>query len=271
MKALTRDLPEVNLALSLHAPNQRMREEIVPSARGTPIELLIEALDEHMMAILKQRRRDAGNPQGDQDVTSSSEVKTTDEDEFNEEERVSASKKKRAMIEYVMLTGDTSTIEAAHQLGQLCKGRHLVVNLIPYNKTNVKDKLSCPSEEHMQEFRNIVSSYGSFCTIRRTMGADIAGACGQLVVEEEKKQNAVLDIEDYGSIGKTTDGIVGKKEKRSSTVTRKSNQSERLDSEDTVKSEEDEPLIWKLKLASGIAVAGLVVSSTLLLVQKRKR
>lgn len=273
MKALTRDLPEVNLALSLHAPNQRMREEIVPSARGTPIESLIEALDEHMMAILKQRRRDAGNPQGsDQDVTSSSVKSAVEDDEFNEEERVSASKKKRAMIEYVMLTGDTSTIEAAHQLGQLCKGRHLVVNLIPYNKTNVKDKLSCPSEEHMQEFRNIVSSYGSFCTIRRTMGADIAGACGQLVVEEEeKKQKAVLDIEDYGSIGGKTNGVVGKKEKRSSTVTRKSNQSDRLDSEDTVKAEEDDPLVWKLKLASGIAVVGLVVSSTLLLVQKRKR
>jgi len=272
MKALTRDLPEVNLALSLHAPNQRMREEIVPSARGTPIESLIEALDEHMMAIFRQRRRDAGNPQGDQDVTSSSEGISAEEDEFNEEERVSASKKKRAMIEYVMLTGDTSTIEAAHQLGQLCKGRHLVVNLIPYNKTNVKDKLSCPSEDQMQEFRNIVSSYGSFCTIRRTMGADIAGACGQLVVEEEeKKQKAILDIEDYGSTGKTQ-GVVGKKQKRSTAITRKATQSEQLDNEDNLlKVEEEDPLIWKLKVATGIAVVGLVVSSTLLLLQKRKR
>ncbi|EED91285.1 hypothetical protein THAPSDRAFT_34735, partial [Thalassiosira pseudonana CCMP1335] len=143
IRDLTRDLPEVNLALSLHAPNQKMREAIVPAAKGTPIESLIEALDAHMMA-----------------------------------------KKKRAMIEYVMLEGDTSTIEAAHQLGQLCRGRQLVVNLIPYNKTDVRDKLSCPSEEHMQEFRSIVSSYGSFCSIRRTMGADIAGACGQLVVEQ---------------------------------------------------------------------------------------
>jgi adenine C2-methylase RlmN of 23S rRNA A2503 and tRNA A37 len=62
--------------------------------------------------------------------------------------------------------GDTSTIEAAHELGKLCEGRQLVVNLIPYNKTDVKDKLSCPSEEHMQQFRRIVSSYGSFCSIR---------------------------------------------------------------------------------------------------------
>ena len=64
------------------------------------------------------------------------------------------------------MEGDTSTIEAAHELGKLCEGRHLVVNLIPYNKTDVRDKLSCPSEEHMQEFRRIVSSYGSFCSIR---------------------------------------------------------------------------------------------------------
>lgn len=67
---------------------------------------------------------------------------------------------------WISVEGDTSTIEAAHQLGKLCEGRQLVVNLIPYNKTDVKDKLSCPSEEHMQEFRRIVSSYGSFCSIR---------------------------------------------------------------------------------------------------------
>jgi sorting nexin-8 len=71
------------------------------------------------------------------------------------------------------------------------------VNLIPYNQTDVKDKLSCPSEEHMKEFQRIVMSYGAFCTIRRTMGADIAGACGQLVVSKEKENTVRLgDIED---------------------------------------------------------------------------
>ena len=76
------------------------------------------------------------------------------------------------------MEGDTSTIEAAHQLGKLCEGRQLVVNLIPYNKTDVKDKLSCPSEEHMQEFRRIVSSYGSFCSIRQvTFFVNIFAAC----------------------------------------------------------------------------------------------
>ena len=96
------------------------------------------------------------------------------------------------------MKGDTSTFECAHQLGKLCENRHLVVNLIPYNQTDVKDKLSCPSEEHMKEFQRIVTSYGSFCTIRRTMGADIAGACGQLVVSNEKEASSIVvgDIED---------------------------------------------------------------------------
>lgn len=96
MRALTRDLPEVNLALSLHAPNQAMREKIVPAAKGTPIESLIEALDEHMMALTK-RRKLVGNPQGcDQDGNVEGAA------EFDKEERQTASKKKRAMIEYVM-------------------------------------------------------------------------------------------------------------------------------------------------------------------------
>ena len=95
---------------------------------------------------------------------------------------------------FLIQKGDSSTFECAHQLGKLCENKHLVVNLIPYNQTDVKDKLSCPSEEHMKEFQRIVTSYGSFCTIRRTMGADIAGACGQLVVSKETKE--LVDIED---------------------------------------------------------------------------
>jgi transcriptional regulator of nitric oxide reductase len=96
--------------------------------------------------------------------------------------------------------GDTSSFECAHQLGKLCENRHLVVNLIPYNSTDVKDKLQCPSNEHMQEFRDIVASYGTFCTIRRTMGADIASACGQLVqkkqTDAEGRPKGAVDIED---------------------------------------------------------------------------
>ena len=81
MRQLTKDLPEVNLALSLHAPNQSKRESIVPAAKMYPIDDMIEALDEHMMALTKTKQGDGS---------------------FGVEERKSASKRKRAMLEYVM-------------------------------------------------------------------------------------------------------------------------------------------------------------------------
>jgi hypothetical protein len=103
------------------------------------------------------------------------------------------------------VNGETSSFECAHQLGKLCENRHLVVNLIPYNATDVKDKLQCPPFEHMKKFRDIVASYGTFCTIRRTMGADIASACGQLVQKSKTPQDdqEAIDIEDVVGAGAT--------------------------------------------------------------------
>ena len=200
IRKLTEDLPEVNLAVSLHAPNQNMRTSIVPSAKRYPIEELIDALDNHMMTFVSKRRprqiRSSNeNPQNGEFIEH--DMKHT----YTLEERTNESTRRRAMVEYVMLEGPTSSIEAAHQLGKLCEGRQLVVNLIPYNQTDVKDLLRCPSEDHMQAFRNIVASYGSFCTIRRTMGADIDSACGQLVTLENKRKiiRRTTDIEDAGT------------------------------------------------------------------------
>ena len=181
IRKLTEDLPEVSLALSLHAPNQAMRQAIVPTAKHYPIEQLIDALDNHMLSYLKRR---------------STSIKE--------------STRRRAMIEYVMLEGPTSTFQAAHELGKLCQGRSLCVNLIPYNSTDVKDKLQCPDNDHLTEFRNIVISYGVFCTIRRTMGADIDSACGQLITLEKKETAGVVpDIEDVASRKLTPQKSVG--------------------------------------------------------------
>lgn len=81
IRKLTKELPEVSLALSLHAPNQDARTAIVPTASRYPIEKLVDALDEHMMAYLKKRPGQTG---------------------YTEEERIKESTRRRAMIEYVM-------------------------------------------------------------------------------------------------------------------------------------------------------------------------
>jgi adenine C2-methylase RlmN of 23S rRNA A2503 and tRNA A37 len=86
IRKLTKDLPEVSLALSLHAPNQALRTSIVPTASRYPIESLIDALDNHMLAGVVPAK-----PSTSRDV-----VVVTEED------RIKASSKRRAMIEYVM-------------------------------------------------------------------------------------------------------------------------------------------------------------------------
>jgi sorting nexin-8 len=157
--------------------------------------------------------------------------------------------------------GPTSSFECAHQLGKLCENRHLLVNLIPYNQTDVKDKLKCPSEEHMRGFLNIVSSYKTFCTIRRTMGADIASACGQLVVQKEKEAagGAPKDIEDAVQGAKAT--ITGKK-----SVKKSGSQEIVVDDEPSL-----ERFLVPLAIATGIAAASFVITSVLFLRQRRVR
>lgn len=157
------------------------------------------------------------------------------------------------------MEGDTSTFECAHQLGKLCENRHLVVNLIPYNQTDVKDKLRCPSEAHMKKFQSIVASYGAFCTIRRTMGADIASACGQLVVKKENEETvATIDIEDGPFKGNDeVQKLVGRgKEKTTSTS----------DNDDDFSK-----WIKPLTIATSVAASCFVVSTVLFLSQKSKR
>ena len=81
IRKLTRELPEVSLALSLHAPNQDLRTSIVPTATRYPIERLIDAIDDHMMA---------------------NSPKPLNGQSYTKEERMKESSRRRAMIEYVM-------------------------------------------------------------------------------------------------------------------------------------------------------------------------
>jgi len=271
MRRLTLDLPNVSLALSLHAPNQEMRSKIVPTAKRYPIEDLIDALDNHLISHSRMRM-----PLRETSAKKNSDNYNDDGNDDNTRvlsEKSSGVSRRRAMIEYVMLEGDTSTFECAHQLGRLCEDRHIVVNLIPYNKTDADDTLSCPSEDHMQEFRKIVVSYGTFCTIRRTMGADIDSACGQLVtktLKDDRDASATVDIEDVAvaplSVGKKRGSGVTKIKRQKS-----GNDAELLDRGDDDTYEDLDKWVKPLSIATGVAAFCFVVTSSLYLRQQQRR
>lgn len=161
----------------------------------------------------------------------------------------------RCLTNSSSVEGDTSSFECAHQLGKLCENRHLLVNLIPYNQTDVKDKLRCPSEEHMREFQRIVASYKTFCTIRRTMGADIASACGQLVVQREKENRKLVDVEN----------VVGDKEVGSDNAEKNTTDHARASPSNDL-----DHLIEPLIVATSIAAICFVASTALFLTKKRR-
>ena len=277
IRKFTKDMPELALALSLHAPNQEARSAIVPAAKAYPIEGLIDALDNHMMSGFSANKI-ISNDAAEQEESKDGQNTVGG---YSEEQRKSASKRKRAMIEYVMLEGETSSFECAHQLGKLCENRRLIVNLIPYNQTDVKDKLRCPPREHIEKFQDIVRSYGSFCYIRRTMGADIAGACGQLVVEKEQKDSSsppvANDIEDIGQNGKQQSGE--KVSKTNQKVVRRSDSLPLGGNVDVDGGEEEgassssaelEAWIKPLAIATALA-AGAFAISTIFILTKRRR
>ena len=186
--------------------------------------------------------------------------------EYTDAERANESQKRRAMIEYIMLEGTTSSLECAHELGKLCENRQLLVNLIPYNQTDVKDALRCPSEDHMKEFQNIVCSYNTLCTIRRTMGADIASACGQLVVDKEStRHNKTVDIEDVGVVP-NGDRAVGSQRVTGTTKVTQSKTYKDIPMEETQRQKCDtkddfERWIKPLKIATVLAASSFVLSS----------
>jgi len=113
------------------------------------------------------------------------------------------------MIEYIVIGGVNNSTSDAHLLGKLLAGRNVFINLIPYNPTDVAANFVPPTNESLNEFEQIIKhEYNLLVTIRRTMGQDIDGACGQLVVKKNQsacsddcssdspKKNNISDIED---------------------------------------------------------------------------
>uniref|UniRef100_A0A5B7BKI4 Radical SAM core domain-containing protein n=1 Tax=Davidia involucrata TaxID=16924 RepID=A0A5B7BKI4_DAVIN len=155
------DLPNLNLAVSLHAPVQDIRCQIMPAARAFPLEKLMDTLREYQK---------------------------------NSQQKI--------FIEYIMLDRVNDEEQHAHQLGDLLKPFQVVVNLIPFNPIGTLSHFRTSSEQRVTGFQKILrGTYNIRTTVRRQMGQDISGACGQLVVNMPNKRSneggaLITDIED---------------------------------------------------------------------------
>jgi 23S rRNA (adenine2503-C2)-methyltransferase len=146
----------VNLAVSLHATNKAVRDEIVPLNKKYGIEELLAAC--------------AAYP--------------------------GASNARRITFEYVMLKDKNDSDEDARELVRLIKAHNLPakVNLIPFNPWPGA-AYECSSPERIRRFSQIVFEAGISAPVRTPRGRDIDAACGQLKTAAAKKSRAERDRE----------------------------------------------------------------------------
>ena len=143
----------INLAISLHAPTDELRSQIMPINNRYKIdEVLKSAFDfsdkqnrQLMIEYILLGRRD----------------------EHGEIELYNCSN------------------EMAEKLSNLLRGRNVMVNLIPWNTVDERDFASI-SGNAVHRFQDILIKNGIHTRIRRERGADIGSACGQLRLKNQK-------------------------------------------------------------------------------------
>ena len=147
---LGQDCP-VALAVSLHAPDDALRNNLVPLNRKYPIEELMQAC----LRYLEVAPRDF--------IT----------------------------FEYCMLDGVNDHLQQAQALVELVRrhGVSCKFNLIPFNPFPASG-LSCSQRPQVQAFAAVLQQAGIVTTVRRTRGDDIDAACGQLAGEVQDRTRA---------------------------------------------------------------------------------
>lgn len=95
---------------------------------------------------------------------------------------------RRITFEYSLVRGVNDRDGDAAQLGELLRGMNCHVNLIPVNPIKERDYLQ-PDPKAILNFKNKLEKYGRNVTIRREMGRDIDGACGQLRKKFSERQD----------------------------------------------------------------------------------
>ncbi len=146
-----RDDCPVALAVSLHAPNDALRDDLVPLNRKYPIAELLAACRRYL----------------------------------------DAAPRDFITFEYCMLDGVNDSIEHACELVALVSERPATqiackFNLIPFNPFP-QSGLRCSPRERVLAFAEVLRAAGIVTTVRRTRGDDIAAACGQLAGEVQDR------------------------------------------------------------------------------------
>ena len=150
---------DVALAVSLHAPNDELRNELVPINRKYPIAVLFDSIRNYLDGLSDNRS-----------VT----------------------------FEYTMLKGINDSDALAHELSALAKTVRCKINLIPFNPfpgTNYE----VSSRNRIYAFQRILLQDGHVVTVRKTRGDDIDAACGQLagqVADKTKRSARYIQLQD---------------------------------------------------------------------------
>ena len=142
------------LAISIHAGNNKLRDELVPINKKYPLEEFIAAAGRYI-----------------------------DGSKAN----------KQATIEYVMLDHVNDSTDQAHELAIALKDLPSKINLIPFNPYP-GSPYKRSSNSRIDRFDKVLQSYGLTVITRRTRGDDIDAACGQLAgdVFDRTKRTAII-------------------------------------------------------------------------------
>ena len=135
------EVSDVSLAISLHAPNDELRNELVPINRKYPIAMLLDSARRYLDNMPDTHRK----------IT----------------------------VEYTLIDRVNDRDEHARQLAALLKDIPCKINLIPFNPFDQSDYRRVTNTA-LNRFRDILYKAGYTVTVRTTRGDDIAAACGQL-------------------------------------------------------------------------------------------
>jgi len=142
------EVSEVSLAISLHAPTDELRNQLVPINRKYPIAELLRSSRNYI-----DRQAD---------------------------------KKRVVTVEYTLIAGINDSVEQARELAQLLADFPCKINLIPFNPFP-QSEYQRPSGNAVSRFWQVLVDSGFIVTVRSTRGDDIDAACGQLVGQVEDR------------------------------------------------------------------------------------